>query len=72
MGESENLLLLGDLNLPDIDWDTFTSSFSTFPAIVELAYNYSMYQLVCDSTHTIGNTLDVILTSCSYSNLPST
>ena len=63
LDNSKNLLILGDLNLPDIDWDTYTGSFGTSSAIADLAYNYNMCQLVSDTTHTMGNTLDVILTN---------
>ena len=63
LDNSKNLLILGDLNLPDIDWDTYTGSFGTSSAIADLAYNYNMHQLVSDTTHIMGNTLDVILTN---------
>ena len=70
LDNSKNLLILGDLNLPDIDWDTYTGSFGTSSAIADLAYNYNMCQLVSDTTHIMGNTLDVILTnSDSFSDV---
>ena len=54
------MLILGDLNLPDIDWDTYTGTYSV---IADLACKYNMCQLVSDPTHIMGNTLDVILTN---------
>ena len=70
LDNSKNLLILGDLNLPDIDWATYTGSFGTSSAIADLAYNYNMCQLVSDTTHVMGNTLDVILTnSDSFSDV---
>ena len=39
LDDSKNMLILGDLNLPDIDWDTYTGNFGISSAIADLAYN---------------------------------
>ena len=59
--DSKNIVILSDLNLTDIDWDTYTSNFGTSSAIADLAYDYNMCKLVSNPMHIMGNTLDVIL-----------
>ena len=42
LDDSKNILILCDLNLSDIDWDTYMGNFGTSSAIADLAYNYNI------------------------------
>ena len=61
-----NLLILGDLNLPDIDWSTYSGITNISNAYAEMAFDLNLTQLITSPTHIVGNVLDVILTNCDY------
>ena len=56
-------LIIGDVNLPDIDWLDLTSSARGRP-VLTTALEEGLDQLVHFATHTKGNTLDLVLTNC--------
>ena len=53
-------MLLGDYNLPDIDWDTLCGNIT---AGLNTCFEYNLSQLISYSNHIHGNTLDLILTN---------
>ena len=61
-----DVLLIGDLNLPDIDWNTYSGYSTISNAYAEMAYDLNLMQLITSPTHIAGNILDVILTNCDY------
>ena len=61
----ENTLLIGDFNLPGIDWEEEQSKDSKGRELLDIATEGGMQQLVNFPTHTKGNILDLVLTNCS-------
>ena len=77
VNNSTDLLIIGDLNLPDVDWNTYSGYSTISNAYAEVVYDLNLMQLITSPTHIVGNVLDVILTNCDYcqnidihSNLP--
>jgi hypothetical protein len=59
----ENTLLIGDINMPDIDWATGRTD-AKGRDLLEAVEEQNMEQLVRFSTHSKGNTLDLVITNC--------
>jgi Reverse transcriptase (RNA-dependent DNA polymerase)/Endonuclease-reverse transcriptase len=57
----KNCVLVGDFNMPDIDWDNGTAR-GRACELLEAAQDRLLEQLVTFPTHVRGNTLDLILT----------
>ena len=57
----QELVLVGDLNLPSVDWDQGLSSDLTEQLFVDTFNDLSLQQLVREPTHLRGNVLDIIL-----------
>jgi Reverse transcriptase (RNA-dependent DNA polymerase)/Endonuclease-reverse transcriptase len=64
-GAEKNSILIGDFNLPDIDWDKSTAKNRADQALLDAAQEANMDQLVGFPTHVRGNKLDLVL-----SNMP--
>ena len=60
---STPVLILGDFNLPDIDWPTLNSDSPVSNNFCEFVFESTLTQLVESSTHTCGNILDLVLTN---------
>ena len=60
---STPVLILGDFNLPDIDWPTLNSDSPVSNNFCEFVFESNLTQLVESSTHTCGNILDLVLTN---------
>ena len=63
-----NVLFLGDMNFPGIDWETETMKISAASkkiqqGFIDVLYNNQMKQLVTTPTHVLGNTLDLVCTN---------
>lgn len=78
LDSTKNILLIGDLNLPDADWETYSGHSLMTDDFVEMAYNHNLIQHVTGSTHRDGNTLDIALSNLdsiqhleTYASLPS-
>ena len=63
INSNEHLVLVGDFNLPDIDWDTLTGTSAFSCAFCDFVFDSNLSQLVDKSTHTKGNLLDLVLTN---------
>ena len=61
-----DLLLIGDLNLPDVDWNTYSGYSTISNAYAEIVFDLDLMQLIDSPTHTAGNILDVILTNSDH------
>ena len=59
----ENVLILGDFNLPDIDWDLLNGGTRFSSDFCDSTVDLNVRQLVTSSTHKAGNILDLILTN---------
>ena len=57
----QEIILIGDLNLPNVNWENFTSSNPVEQLFLDTFGNLSLEQLVTVSTHRKGNILDLIL-----------
>ena len=55
-------LIMGDFNLPHIDWQTQTSSTHTRETYIELFQDLFLHQHVEKPTHERGNVLDLVFT----------
>ena len=58
----KNTILIGDFNLPDLDWEKGTASGRT-RNLLEVANDKMLEQLVKFPTHLKGNILDLVLTN---------
>ena len=56
-------ILIGNFNLPDIQWDTLSSTSSKLCAFCDFIFDNSLTQLIDQSTHIQGNTLDLVLSN---------
>jgi len=59
INSSTNIILTGDLNLPDADWNTYSGNTPISDAFAELFYSSNLCQLVDVPTHIAGNILDI-------------
>ena len=59
----ENLILLGDLHLPDVNWDSLDGELYVSSSLCEIFFDLNLTQMVTGPTHNKGNLLDVILTN---------
>lgn len=57
------IIIVGDLNLPGANWDTYTGVSSFTQDFCEIAFNLNLMQLINQPTHRKRNILDVILTN---------
>ena len=58
----DELVLIGDLNMPDTNWENLTSTKDTEKLFLDTFNDLSLNQLIFEPTHCKGNTLDLILT----------
>ena len=58
-----DVLILGDFNVPDVDWDTLSASTSRSSSLCDCIFENNLIQMVTGGTHCHGNTLDLILTN---------
>ena len=63
LNSNENLILLGDFNFPDANWNTMTGNTSSSTNFWDLIFELNLEQLITEPTHKGGNILDVILTN---------
>ena len=60
---AKNVAIVGDMNLPEVDWSTYSSCNAFLDDFTELAFDCNLTQLVIGPTHCAGNTLDIALTN---------
>ena len=63
---SEYVIIVGDFNLPDINWNSLTgiSTFST--SFCDFIFDYNLVQFVYCPTHIKGNIVDIILSNTPF------
>ena len=61
-----NIIILGDFNLPDINWDYLVGSSPFSNDFWDFVFDNNLVQLVCGPTHNLGNTLDLVLTNVPH------
>jgi len=60
---SDKLIILGDFNVPDIDWDSLSGHSPISNQFCDLVFESSLCQLIDTPTHNHGNILDLVLTN---------
>jgi len=60
---SERLIILGDFNLPDIQWDLLSETTHISQNLCELVFHTGLVQFINEPTHIHGNILDLLLTN---------
>ena len=63
MQATEEVILLGDFNVPDINWATLSGSSDLSSKLCDLIFQHNYVQQVDHPTHIYGNILDLIITS---------
>ena len=63
LNSSSDITILGDLNLPDVCWDSYHGVSHRSQQFVNVAYDLNLSHLVTNPTHRAGNLLDVILSN---------
>jgi len=58
-----NVILLGDFNLPDINWETMCGNCQASDDFCDMTFELNLIQLITCPTHIHGNILDLILTN---------
>ena len=68
---STNIIIVGDFNSPDVQWDTLSATSNSARGLCDFIFDNSLTQLVDQPTHIKGNILDLLLTNSndSISNL---
>ena len=56
-------IIVGDFNLPNICWSTFTGNSSVSTFFCDFIFNWNLTQHILVPTHIEGNILDLVLTS---------
>ena len=64
--DSADLLIVQDLNLPDVYWNTYSGCTTISITYAEMIFDLNLMQLIDSPTHITGNILDVILTNTDY------
>ena len=72
LDKTKNILLIGDLNLPDAEWEVYSGNSPIADEFAEMAYNYNLTQYVTGPTHRDGNTLDIVLSNLDSIYHPET
>ena len=57
------MVIVGDFNLPDISWSTLSGQSPPSTAFCDLVFWYNLTQFVDFPTHSMGNILDLVLSS---------
>ena len=67
MQSTEEIIVLGDFNAPDINWSTLSANSDFSSNLCDLIFQYNYVQQVNHPTHIHGNILDLIITSSADS-----
>jgi hypothetical protein len=56
-----NITALGDINKPDVNWQSMSSTNSLGNLFCELAFNLNLIQVISEPTHIHGNPTTIIV-----------
>ena len=59
-------ILVGDINLPSVNWNQQSSSNGLETKFINSFNDVGFEQLILGPTHKLGNTLDLLLTTCPH------
>ena len=60
---NNRILLIGDFNAPDIEWDTYSCACFNSELLCDFVIDYNLIQLIDKPTHIHNITLDLIITN---------
>lgn len=60
---TDNLVIAGDFNFPDINWSSLTASSCFSNYFCDFVFDYNLTQHIHSPTHKLGNILDLVLTT---------
>ena len=60
-----HLLILGDVNLPDVDWENYQGHTEFSSHFCDTIFELNLEQVVNKPTHISGSILDIVLTNFS-------
>ena len=63
MSPCNKLILIGDFNFPDIDWDSLSGDHHHSNIFCDIVYRFNLLQYVEQPTHKMGNILDLVLSN---------
>ena len=63
LSKNPHMVIVGDLNLPNIDWQSLTAPSPSSSFFCDSLFSLNLLQLVTEPTHIHGNTLDVVITN---------
>ena len=63
---SDPVIIVGDFNCPDINWDLLDYSQPLSSSLCDLVFQFQLSQLVNNPTHLKSNVLDLILTNTEH------
>ena len=58
----DHIILVGDFNFPDVNWDTVSGSSLPSESFCDFVFQNNLSQLIRSPTHLKGNILDLVLT----------
>ena len=61
--DNSDLLVVGDFNAPDINWNTLSTTSTLLSPLCDLFLKKSLVQLVTHETHKSGHILDLVLSN---------
>ena len=61
LSQSEHVIIVGDFNLPDVNWSSLTGVSPFSKRFCEFIFDSNLIQLVENPTHMKGNILDLVL-----------
>ena len=62
--DGQDLLVVGDFNLPDINWKTLSGMGTHGRDFCDCVFEKNLTQVLLEPTHKLGNTLDLLLSNC--------
>ena len=62
--DDQDLLVVGDFNLPDIDWKTLSGVGTHGRDFCDCVFDKNLTQVLLEPTHKLGGTLDLLLSNC--------
>ena len=63
MSNYSQLIVVGDFNFPDINWNLLSGSSPVSSSFCDTVFSLNLVQLVDEATHSCGNILDLVLTT---------
>ena len=70
LSDYNNLIIIGDLNYSDINWNNLSASIPISSFFCDIVFNLNLIQHVTKSTHLNGNIFDVVLSNCDLVEEP--